>query len=118
MQEADNPTKFNTHNTNMNVSHLCSLLVFGVEDLPSKLSISKLFHARFNLLKVLDLLGAKVTELPQISINPVDLKGALINPQPLQPKIKTKSNTPQISFSIFSIPLTVLFRLIGLRIFL
>ena len=55
MQEADNPTKFDKHNTNMDVSYLRSLLVFGVEDLPSKLSISKLFHARFKLLKVLDL---------------------------------------------------------------
>ena len=118
MQDADNPTKFDKHNTNMDVSHLRSLLVFGVEDLPSKLPISKLFHARFKLLKVLDLQGAKVTELQQISINLVDLRGASINPQPLQPKIKIKSNTPQISFSIFSIPLTVLFRLIGLRIYL
>ena len=65
MQEVDNPTKFNKHNTNIIVSHVCSLLVFGVEDLPSKLSISKLFHARFKLLKVLDLQGAKVIELPQ-----------------------------------------------------
>ena len=65
MQEVDNPTKFNKHNTNIIVSHLCSLLVFGVEDLPPKFSISKLFHARFKLLKVLDLQGAKVIELPQ-----------------------------------------------------
>ena len=65
MQEVDNPTKFNKHNTNIIVSHLRSLLVFGVKDLPSKLSISKLFHARFKLLKVLDLQGAKVTKLPQ-----------------------------------------------------
>ena len=68
MQEADNPTKFNKHNTNMDVSHLRSLLVFGVKDLPPNLSISKLFYARFKLLKVLDLQGAKVTEQPQISI--------------------------------------------------
>ena len=31
---------------------------------------------------------------------------------------KIKSNTPQISFSIFSIPLTILFGLISLRMFL
>ena len=37
--------------------------------------------------------------------------------QPLQQKIKTKSNAPQIFFSIFSIPLIVLFELIGLRKF-
>ena len=37
------------------------------------------------------------------------------NPQPLQPKIKIKSITPQISFSIFSILLIVLFGFIGLR---
>nr|POE63994.1 hypothetical protein CFP56_02027 [Quercus suber] len=51
MQEVDNPTKFNKQNTNIIVSHLRSLLVFGVEDLSSKLSISKLFHSRFKLPK-------------------------------------------------------------------
>lgn len=42
-------------NTNMDISHLPSLLVFRVENLPSNFFISKLFHAKLKLLKVLDL---------------------------------------------------------------
>lgn len=51
--------------TNMNISHLRSLLVFGKEHLSSNLPILKLSHARFKPLKVLDLQGVTMEMFPK-----------------------------------------------------
>lgn len=51
--------------TNMDISHLRSLLVFGEEHLSPNLPILKLSHARFKPLKVLDLQGVTMETFPK-----------------------------------------------------
>lgn len=51
--------------TNMDVSHVRSLLVFGEEHHSSNLPILKLSHARFKPLKVLDLQGVTMEMFPK-----------------------------------------------------
>jgi disease resistance protein RPM1 len=49
---------------NKTTSHLRSLLMFGVMDLPTNISLSKLFPAGFRRLNVFDLQGAPIESFP------------------------------------------------------